>query len=130
MKPREGAEAMTFRDYMEQVEKDAREAIDEGAGWHGTWKDMYDALFIDDAVAGNESGSYTFSAGKAAESARDLVFDDDFIAQAHKGRPSSARHPTVAGTGIEPVPAINPCQRESPRLRRAHSKGLHGMPRL
>lgn len=73
---------MTFRDYMEQVEKNALEAINEEAGWYSTWEDMYDALFIDDAVTGNGSGSYTFNAFKAAENARELVFDDDFIAEA------------------------------------------------
>lgn len=35
---------MTFRDYMEQVERDARKAIEEGAGWCDTWDDMYGAL--------------------------------------------------------------------------------------
>lgn len=57
---------MTFRDYMGQVERDAREAIEEGAGWYDSWDEMYDALFVDDAVTGNGSGSYTFSTVKAA----------------------------------------------------------------
>lgn len=47
---------MTFRDYMEQVERDAREAIEEGAGWYDRWEDMNEALFIDDDVTGNGSG--------------------------------------------------------------------------
>lgn len=81
---------MTFRGYIEQVEKDAQEVIEEEAGWYSTWEDMYDALFVDDAVTGNGSGSYTFNASKAAENARDLVFDDDFIAEA-----------SAAGYGIE-----------------------------
>lgn len=73
---------MTFRDYMEQVESDAREAIEEDAGWYDTWEDMYSALFTDDAVTGNGSGSYTFNAAKAAENARGLVFDEEFAAEA------------------------------------------------
>lgn len=81
---------MTFRGYIEQVEKDAQEVIEEEAGWYSTWEDMYDALFVDDAVTGNGSSSYTFNASKAAENARDLVFDDDFIAEA-----------SAAGYGIE-----------------------------
>lgn len=81
---------MTFRDYMEQVERDAREVIEEEAGWYSTWEVMHDALFVDDAVTGNGSGSYTFNAFKAAENARDLIFDDDFIAEA-----------SMAGYGIE-----------------------------
>lgn len=73
---------MTFRDYMEQVESDAREAIEEGAVWYGSWDEMRDALFTDDAVTGNGSGSYTFNAVKAAENAGGLAFDDDFITEA------------------------------------------------
>lgn len=73
---------MTFRDYMEQVERDARKAIEEGTGWCDTWDGMYGALFTDDAVTGNGSGSYTFNAAKAAENACGLVFDGEFIAEA------------------------------------------------
>ena len=73
---------MTFEEYRAQVEDDAREAIAEGAGWCGSWDEMYDALFVDDAVTGNGSGSYTFNAARAAENAQGLVFDDDFIAEA------------------------------------------------
>lgn len=57
---------MTFEDYKRQVEEDARETIAEGADWYESWDDMYDALFTDDAVTGNGSGSYTFSAARAA----------------------------------------------------------------
>ena len=49
---------MTLEEYKEQVERDAREAIEEGAGWYGSWDDMYDALFVDDAVTGNGSGCW------------------------------------------------------------------------
>lgn len=73
---------MTFEDYKRQIEEDARETIAEGADWYESWDDMYDALFTDDAVTGNGSGSYTFSAARAAENARGLAFDDDFIAEA------------------------------------------------
>lgn len=73
---------MTFEDYKRQVEEDAREAIEEGADWNPTWEDMYDALFIDDSVTGNGSGSYFCNARKAAEAASGLAFDDDFIVEA------------------------------------------------
>ena len=43
---------------------------------------MYDALFIDDSVTGNGSGSYFCNARKAAEAASGLAFDDDFIVEA------------------------------------------------
>lgn len=81
---------MTFSDYMEQVERDAREVIEEGAGWYDTWEVMYEALLIDDAATGNGSGSYTFSAARAAENAQGLGSDDDFIAEAR-----------AAGYGLE-----------------------------
>lgn len=73
---------MTFADYMEQVEADGREAIEEGASWYETCDDMCDALFIDDSVTGNGSGSYTFCAAEAAENARGLLFDEEFAAEA------------------------------------------------
>lgn len=73
---------MTFGGYMEQVERDALSAIDEGAGWYDTWEDMYDALFTDDAVTGNSSGSYFCNVWKAADAASELVFDGDFIGEA------------------------------------------------
>lgn len=73
---------MTFKEYTEQVEADGRAAIKESACWYDAWEDMYDALFIDDSVTGNGSGSYTFNAAEAAENARGLVFDDGFIAEA------------------------------------------------
>ena len=47
---------------MRQVEKDAQDVIAEEACRYGTWADMCDALLIDDAVTGNGSGSYTFTA--------------------------------------------------------------------
>lgn len=81
---------MTFEEYKAQVEGDAREAIAEGSEWCESWDEMYDALFVDDAVTGNGSGSYTFNAARAAENAQGLVFDDDFIAEAR-----------VAGYGME-----------------------------
>lgn len=73
---------MTFEDYKSQVEGDAREAIAKGAGRCGTWDEMYDALFADDAVTGNGSGSYFFNTWKATEAASGLVFDEGFIAEA------------------------------------------------
>lgn len=73
---------MTFEDYKSQVEGNAREAIAEGASRCGTWDEMYDALFTDDAVTGNGSGSYFFNAWKATEAASGLVFDEGFIAEA------------------------------------------------
>lgn len=61
---------MTFQDYVEQVRADAEDAIAEGSAWHEGWEDMLDALYIDDAVTGNGSGSYTFSAARSLDNVR------------------------------------------------------------
>lgn len=73
---------MSFADYEEQVLRDAREAIAEGAGWYGSWEEMADALFLDDSVTGNASGSYTFDAAAALENVRGLMGDERFAAEA------------------------------------------------
>lgn len=96
---------MTFRDYMEQVERDAREAIEEGAGWYPTWDEMYGALFTDDAVTGNGSGSYTFNAAKAAENAQGLVFDEEFAAEAR----AAGYGPELFAEGPETVDVVARC---------------------
>lgn len=70
---------MTWKDYGREVEADAMKAIDEGAEYYETWDEMYDELFIDDAVTGNGSGSYTFSTQEAAENAAGIVWDEDAI---------------------------------------------------
>lgn len=80
--PEGKAGMMTFRDYMAQVEADGREAVGKGAEWYASWDDMYEALFIDDAVTGNGSGSYTFDSAEAAENARGLLFDEEFASEA------------------------------------------------
>lgn len=73
---------MSFADYEEQVLRDASEAIAEGAGWYGSWEEMADALFLDDSVTGNASGSYTFDAAAALENVRGLMGDEGFAAEA------------------------------------------------
>ena len=73
---------MTFRDYVEQVRADAEDAIAEGSAWHEDWEDMLDALYIDDAVTGNGSGSYTFSAARALDNVRGLLGDGEFMEEA------------------------------------------------
>lgn len=96
---------MTFRDYMEEVERDAREAIEEGARWYESWDDMYDALFTDDAVTGNGSGSYTFNAAKASENAQGLVFDEEFAAEAS----AAGYGPGLFAEGPETVDVVARC---------------------
>ena len=59
-------------DYYEAVKEDAINAIIEGVNWNGVEylegeDEIYDALWIDDGVTGNGSGSYTFSSWEAEE---------------------------------------------------------------
>lgn len=70
---------MNWNDYMEQVKADALEAIEEKARYYDDWDEMNDALFIDDSVTGNGSGSYTFNTAKAAENVAGIIFDDDAL---------------------------------------------------
>ena len=71
---------MNYNDYYKQVRDDAIAAIDEqfdGGYWDADteWDVVYDNLFIDDAVTGNGSGSYTFNSAKARENVADAIWD-------------------------------------------------------
>ena len=70
---------MNWNDYQEQVKADALEAIEENARYYDDWDEMNDALFIDDSVTGNGSGSYTFNTAKAAENVAGIIFEEDAI---------------------------------------------------
>ena len=75
---------MTYNDYYQQVKNDAIAAIDEQFDcgyWDGDteWDVVYDNLFLDDAVTGNGSGSYTFNAAKARENIADAIWDDKVL---------------------------------------------------
>lgn len=51
--------------YYEAVLKDVREALEETDV--RDYEELYNQLWIDDAVTGNASGSYTFNSWKAEE---------------------------------------------------------------
>ena len=70
---------MTFKDYIKQVEEDAREVASDYKGYCHNVDDFRDRLFIDDSVTGNASGSYTFNTAQAEENVADLIWDDEFI---------------------------------------------------
>lgn len=75
---------MTYNDYYQQIKNDAIAAIDEQFDcgyWDGDteWDVVYDNLFLDDAVTGNSSGSYTFNAAKARENVADAIWDDKVL---------------------------------------------------
>lgn len=63
---------MTAYNYLEAVTEDVREHIGEYERGEGEDADdyrgrLYDGMFIDDAITGNGSGSYTFSTAQAKE---------------------------------------------------------------
>ena len=70
---------MTWKDYEDQVTADAIDYIDEEAANCSDWEEMREWLFVADQVTGNGSGSYTFSAAKAAENVAGIVFDPDVM---------------------------------------------------
>ena len=70
---------MNWTDYKDQVKADALESIEENFEHYEDWDEMYEALFIDDSVTGNGSGSYTFCTAKAAENVAGIIFDDEAI---------------------------------------------------
>ena len=81
---------MTFKDYIDAVTDDARKVIEWGEYDHliegatdatEVTDDIMDELWIDDAVTGNGSGSYTMCRDTAAEYAGEVIIDDDFIAE-------------------------------------------------
>ena len=72
---------MNFNDYKKQVLADAQDYIDNYGGSYGAddFDEIYDDMFVSDAVTGNGSGSYTFSASVASDNIKDVIFDDEFL---------------------------------------------------
>lgn len=75
---------MLFKDYIEEVERDAREWISDNREYINRDDDMIDVLWCVDSVTGNGSGSYTFSTAAAWDNIAGngwldcLLFDDEF----------------------------------------------------
>lgn len=55
--------------------------MEENAGAWRSWEEAYDGLFLDDAVTGNASGSYTFNASQALGNILGLVGDAEFASE-------------------------------------------------
>lgn len=68
------------------------EVIKENLEYVNSWDEMYDLLFIDDAVTGNGSGSYYFNSYKATEAVSGIISDsdavDEFKAMGYDGIPT------------------------------------------
>ena len=75
---------MLFADYIRETEENAREWIEENKEYINRNEDMIDALWCEDSVTGNGSGSYTFSSAAAWDNVAGsgwldcLLFDEDF----------------------------------------------------
>lgn len=75
-----GESEMLFMDYIDAVTTDAVDAVERGD--YDTYTDIddvIDAMWVDDGITGNGSGSYTFNTCKAQENVSDLIWDDQFI---------------------------------------------------
>ena len=72
---------MTFNEYVEEVKNLVKEAINDPNNDYLDMDDaeeVRDAMWIDDGITGNGSGSFYGNSAQAKESALDLVFDEDF----------------------------------------------------
>lgn len=84
-------------DYYFEVKNDIREALNNGdydnithnyidedtndfnGDYDGLYNDLYDAMWVDDSITGNASGSYTFCTVKAMEN---LTYNLDLLQEA------------------------------------------------
>ena len=96
---------MSFDDYRREVLADAKEAIGEGARWWGSWEEVCDALWVDDAVTGNGSGSYTFSTARALDNVRGLLGDPEFAGELE----AAGLGPEVWAMGPEVIDVVARC---------------------
>lgn len=71
--------SMTWTEYQDQVKADALESIEENFEYYEDWDAMNEALWIDDSVTGNGSGSYTFCTATAAENVAGIIFDPEAV---------------------------------------------------
>lgn len=55
------------------------ESINENMAYANDWEEMYDMLFIDDAVTGNGSGSYYCNSYKAEQAVSGIIFDEEAV---------------------------------------------------
>lgn len=75
---------MTYEEYCKSVLADAEDVIagnfdDDYYDAETDFADVYDVLFVSDAVTGNASGSYTFNAYQAKENVKDALFDEKIL---------------------------------------------------
>lgn len=72
---------MIFKEYVDEVENLVKEAINDPNNDYLDMDDaeeVRDAMWIDDGITGNGSGSFYGNSAQSKESALDLAFDEDF----------------------------------------------------
>lgn len=67
---------MEWKDYLEEVRACAEDYLDnEAVG--GDFREVFDAMVVDDSVTGNGSGSFTMDRAKAEENVEGILWDPD-----------------------------------------------------
>src|SRR5699024_12118405 len=72
---------MIFKEYIEEVANLLKDAINDPDIQYlvmDNAEELRDEMWVDDAITGNGSGSFYGNSAQSKESARDLVFDEDF----------------------------------------------------
>lgn len=65
-------------DYYDVVLQDAKDYLDDQGEYYDDFEDFMDALWIEDSVTGNGSGSYFFNSAKAREAVSDFIWSEEF----------------------------------------------------
>lgn len=69
---------MSWQDYVRETRENALAYIHEECEYYSDWDAMRDALFLDDSVTGDASGSFTGNFAEAAENVGGVIFDENF----------------------------------------------------
>ena len=81
---------MKYQDYKDEVTQDALRVINEYREYNhldlrhivetdDEGGELYEALWLDDSVTGNCSGSYTFNSYKAEQNVAGIIWEENFI---------------------------------------------------
>ena len=68
----------SYNDYYNEVLADATAAMVDYGDEYTDFQEFYDALWTDDSVTGNGSGSYFFNSAKARDAISDFIWSDEF----------------------------------------------------
>lgn len=68
----------SYNDYYNEVLADAVAVMADYGDEYTDFQEFYDALWTDDSVTGNGSGSYFFNAVKAKDAISEFIWSDEF----------------------------------------------------